>query len=328
MSNIVSPAASTNAKRKVTITCLTANGRPVKRRASRACHRCRSRKVRCDVVESGTPCTNCRLDEVECVVSGSKRRKKPRADGDLANQSPLSSSEELEERPGFPSYEDIDVQDALDGLLTTAPQQPLAFETSRHVPHMICRSENPVVTMSTDSVLDQTQGHRLTKDERVGRMSSISQPSPTLTSPMSVASMPPTRLTTPIRLPRYVRPLPARIMAEDIEYLASKGALAVPETQLRNELLRAYVQYVHPFMPLLDLKEFLWPLEKNDGSAHVSLLLFQAVMFAATAFVDMRFLNTQGFDNRKSARKLFFQRARVSSVIVHDPQRLTRLASV
>jgi hypothetical protein len=164
-------------------------------------------------------------------------------------------------------------------------------------------------------VPDQTQGHRLTKDERVGRMSSISQTSPTLTSPMSVVSMPQTRLTTPPRLPRYIRPLPARIMTEDMEYLASKGALTVPETRLRNELLRTYVQYVHPFMPLLDLKEFLWPLEKNDGSAHVSLLLVQAVMFAATAFVDMRFLNMQGFDNRKGARKLFFQRARVSSVM-------------
>ena len=50
-------------------------GRPVKRRASRACQCCRTRKVRCNVVEHGAPCTNCRLDEVECIVTESKRRK-------------------------------------------------------------------------------------------------------------------------------------------------------------------------------------------------------------------------------------------------------------
>lgn len=50
-------------------------GKSVKRRASKACQCCRARKVRCNVVEHGAPCTNCRLDEVECVVSESKRKK-------------------------------------------------------------------------------------------------------------------------------------------------------------------------------------------------------------------------------------------------------------
>lgn len=47
----------------------------VKRRASKACQCCRARKVRCNVVEHGAPCTNCRLDQVECIVSESKRKK-------------------------------------------------------------------------------------------------------------------------------------------------------------------------------------------------------------------------------------------------------------
>jgi hypothetical protein len=47
----------------------------VKRRAAKACQCCRARKVRCNVVEHGAPCTNCRLDEVECIVSESKRKK-------------------------------------------------------------------------------------------------------------------------------------------------------------------------------------------------------------------------------------------------------------
>jgi hypothetical protein len=45
----------------------------VRRRASRACLSCRSRKVRCDVTSEGTPCTNCRLDNVACRLTPSSR---------------------------------------------------------------------------------------------------------------------------------------------------------------------------------------------------------------------------------------------------------------
>lgn len=62
-------------KRKASTAGLSGHSRPVKRRASKACCCCRARKVRCDVVENGSPCTNCRLDQVECVVTESKRRK-------------------------------------------------------------------------------------------------------------------------------------------------------------------------------------------------------------------------------------------------------------
>lgn len=66
----------TQGKRKASATGLSSvTARPVKRRASKACCCCRARKVRCDVVENGSPCTNCRLDQVECVVTESKRRK-------------------------------------------------------------------------------------------------------------------------------------------------------------------------------------------------------------------------------------------------------------
>jgi hypothetical protein len=62
-------------KRKADASNTTASNRPVKRRASKACQCCRARKVRCNVVEHGAPCTNCRLDEVPCIVTESRRRK-------------------------------------------------------------------------------------------------------------------------------------------------------------------------------------------------------------------------------------------------------------
>jgi hypothetical protein len=87
----------------------------------------------------------------------------------------------------------------------------------------------------------------------------------------------------------------------------------VPRGTLRSEMLRAYVEFVHPYMPLLDLHDFLTVIDKQDGSnGKVSLILFQAVMFAGSAFVDMQHLRNAGYATRKEARKDFFQKTRVS----------------
>lgn len=69
--------AQQQAKRKASAAGMDnhGTGRSVKRRASKACQCCRARKVRCNVTEHGAPCTNCRLDEVECIVSESRRKK-------------------------------------------------------------------------------------------------------------------------------------------------------------------------------------------------------------------------------------------------------------
>lgn len=114
-------------------------------------------------------------------------------------------------------------------------------------------------------------------------------------------------------LPPYMKPLPPRMTADDIQYLWRKGALSIPDTIFRNALLQAYIEFVHPYMPLIELHDFLRIVDKNDGeNGKISLVLFQAVMFAGTAFVDMAFLEAAGYTTRKSARKAFYQKARVS----------------
>lgn len=115
------------------------------------------------------------------------------------------------------------------------------------------------------------------------------------------------------QLPRFIKPLPAKIGPEEISYLEKKGALTIPKGTLRSEMLRAYVEFVHPYMPLLDLHDFLTVIDRSDGSkGKVSLILFQAVMFAGSAFVDMSHLRSAGYATRKEARKDFFQKTRVS----------------
>lgn len=111
--------------------------------------------------------------------------------------------------------------------------------------------------------------------------------------------------------PRFLRPLPSRIAPEDLEFLRFRGALSVPEIGLRNELLRCYIQWVHGFLPVLSLQEFLLCIAENDPNGNISVLLFQAVMFVATAFVDLKHLQAAGYASRKSARSAFYTRLRV-----------------
>ncbi len=66
---------------------------------------------------------------------------------------------------------------------------------------------------------------------------------------------------------------------------------------------------VYSSLPVLDLHSFLEAVAKNDPDANISLLLFQAVMFAGTAFVDLRHLQAAGFKTRKKLARL--------SLIIH-----------
>lgn len=111
--------------------------------------------------------------------------------------------------------------------------------------------------------------------------------------------------------PRFLKPLPDCIAPEDVEFLRFRGALSIPESGLRNELLRSYIQWVHSFMPVLNLQELLRCVAENDPNGNVSVLLFQAIMFVGTAFVDLQHLLDAGYATRKDARSAFFTRLRV-----------------
>lgn len=177
---------------------------------------------------------------------------------------------------------------------------------------------------------DQTQVHRLTPEERTRRFSILKSRGIPVQDPAALTSpfFPPFTLQNDVVLPKYVTAIPDRIVAEDIEYMQRKGAFLIPETTLRNELLRCYVQHVHPYMPLLELQDFLAAIQKNDGSSMVSLLLFQAVMFTATAYIDMRYLTAQGYESRKAARKAFFQRCKLLYDFDYEIDRVTVVQSV
>ncbi|KAK7215967.1 hypothetical protein V2G26_003970 [Clonostachys chloroleuca] len=91
-------------------------------------------------------------------------------------------------------------------------------------------------------------------------------------------------------LPPYIKPLPSHIGPRDLFYLADKDALTIPDDELRGELLRVYVR------------------ERNVR-------------------VD-NYLQARGYSNRKSARKIFFNRVRLLYGLDCEQDRLTVLQSL
>ncbi|RPB20849.1 hypothetical protein L211DRAFT_870407 [Terfezia boudieri ATCC MYA-4762] len=306
-SSLETPAASAAGVKRSATTAGNAQStsfRAVKRRASKACQCCRARKVRCNVVEHGAPCTNCRLDEVECIITESKRRKK--FWGAKIDQQ-KDSNGEGQARNQAGGQDSI----AMGGTLSTSPEV-LTSDNER----LDCGSYDP------HFLYQQAQSH-LGEERPSYATSGASIPSLSYSStPASSASSFP-HVPHRSRAPHFIKPTPARIPIEDLEFLAKKGALQLPEENLRNELLKAHFKFVHPFMPLLDRKEFMEITMGLDNSGRkIGLLLFQAVMFTGSAFIDLDLLRAAGYPTRKAARKDFYTKARLLYDFDHEPDRM------
>ncbi|KAK3696544.1 hypothetical protein LTR37_017886 [Vermiconidia calcicola] len=129
-------------------------------------------------------------------------------------------------------------------------------------------------------------------------------------------------------LPAYIKPVPSRFGQEEIMFLEKKGALTIPPITLRDALLREYAEFVHPYMPLLNFQEIVEIVDRNDCSQSVSLLLFQAMMFAGVATVDMRYLKSAGYASRRDARREFFQKTRLLYDFDYEVDRISLIQSL
>ncbi|KJZ74230.1 Cutinase transcription factor 1 beta [Hirsutella minnesotensis 3608] len=328
-----------------------------KRRAARACVSCRARKVRCDVVE-GAPCGNCRWDNVECIVQESRRRKKnlvtasattsgaaeaqqqlrcratssstvanttanlnPSTTGCSENNGRGSSSSSIS---SVSSVASNNVRRSSNGgPALSAANATTAGDSNGHVPHMIYQRtvgyrpdqgllSRPAAADNTTASPQFPWNPSLNNHADLFDAGRTAQFLSSLELPDAGA-----------QLPAFVRPLPSKVAPEDVRYLYTKGALTLPGLALQNALLQAYVEYVYPYMPLMDLHDFLGVISRRDGvNGQTSLFLYQAVMFSATAFVEMKYLREAGYASRKAARKAFFQKTRLLYDFDYESDRL------
>ena len=280
-------------------------GRVVKHRASLACQSCRTRKVRCDVLANGSRCTNCRLDRLECIVLPSRRGKTNRT----RTSSVAQTTQPATSQPKDPTINtEIEVRRNESWVAPNGGAGP--------VPACVTFDEDgDNVDSSRQSVIDEPT-RTDTEHARSGSYAALvtpeSRPDAFLTPEARTDALqqhqnPAERAA----LPAFIAPLSSRILNEDLEYLIHKGALTVPEPDLQLEILRAYMSSVHPFMPMLDYRSFIHALLNNQGDRRISLLLFQAVMFAGLHSLELPVLHRLGFESAKQARKVFFNRARL-----------------
>lgn len=268
-------------------------GRIVKHRASKACKSCRTRKVRCDVSAKGSRCTNCELDDLECVVLPSRRGQSHRT----SRRDPAATTKLPPTR-------------ALVGKRTskTGRINPIgAFDARRASPMAEDRSQVPAV-VTFDEEGDNEQEPHVPASATDHASAETFEPPLTPETGMN----PPPQQHSPAStwsLPSFLAPIPAHLLPEDLEFLRRKGALAIPEPDLRIEILRAYLFSVHPFMPMLDVRSVAGAVLAEDGQ--VSLLLFQAVMFAGLHSLQHTVVERLGFQSPKQAREVFFDRVRL-----------------
>ncbi|KAI3339916.1 fungal-specific transcription factor domain-containing protein [Ustulina deusta] len=332
-------------KRSATTTEPNGTAKVTKRRAARACVSCRARKVRCDVVE-GAPCGNCRWDGVECVVQESRRRKKG-----LFN---TNSTSHIAHNCA-PHHQHAETH-LLKAKTTPSPIAIASAASAQPLHHPTELSQNSALNIAANKLgvsgHDRAEVHapplqcqrpnlisslQLENNQSSRYASIFPQPPPRQNNPSSgadadagVEAVKTAQLLKPLDKSDvlsqeygFLRPLPPKLAPEDVDYLRAKGALSVPNFALQKALLCAYAEYVHPYMPLLDLHSFLSIVDAQDGSrGQTSLFLYQAVMFCATAFVSNTALKEAGYASRKVARRAFFSKARLLYDFDYENDRL------
>ncbi|KAK3360012.1 N-terminal binuclear Zn cluster-containing protein [Lasiosphaeria hispida] len=294
-----------------------------KRRAARACVTCRARKVRCDVVE-GSPCGNCRWDGVDCEVQESRRRKKniytkPVGAGigpeayhtnsiGLGGNPPVSITSAAE----FTRTTPYNFNDPLGlGLANQIGGRPLSHPP--YQPAAPAFGEAAILTAGGGGINQWYMPMPMLAGENQETNPFFSNPAPPPNARKRLRSI----------LPPFIHDASPNFDADFTDVLLRKGALILPSDQLQSALLRSYVEFVHPYMPLLELNDFLDAInDKTGSSGRVNLILYQAVMFAGSSFVEERYLTEAGFENRRVARKALFLKAKLLYELDFDSGRL------
>ncbi|KAF4466095.1 cutinase transcription factor 1 beta [Fusarium albosuccineum] len=284
-------------------------GRPPKDRAALACLPCRARKVRCNVVVQH-PCTNCRSFSTECKIKAKRRLKhesRRRHPGQKVRSSPESFRQVQNEIITTRATEEIRPSPAI--LMDHFPQlevQPMHEGENQEQHNILDNLYWPDSTLEfellDEELLFLTEG-------LTGKM--VSGPDVIVNAPSEFS---PTRDSF-IQLPHFLQPLPASMSSEDIIYLRLKGALTIPDYELCNSSLQAFSDYIFPFMPILDI-HILQERFRTDAlfaspSGSISLLVFQAIVFATIPFIETGLLLKAGYASPREARMIHYKRTRV-----------------
>lgn len=284
-----------------------------RKRGRVACDSCHSRKVRCDFTSSDMPCTNCRLDKQKCFAWKPRRKHQNR----LAGKAPTPGTNQVttvtETVPQSPL--DVYLQHVFDFSVPSHIDFPLPTSPPPHGASVLLGDEGSIRGLfhqdPPSERIIECPAHR-------GNVSSggSSPPLPVPSMLGETASESSQRISDQSVVFSYydfleLQALP-KLLSADVKYLESKGCFRVPSDSYLDDFMQVYFLHVHPCMPILNEGEF-WNLygQKDNilGASKVSLLVLQAMLFAASALVPLRTLRACGFRDSHEARERLHQRA-------------------
>lgn len=278
----------------------TSATRIIKHRSSKACQSCRTRKVRCDIVLRKDKCTNCCLDNLDCVQPGPRRRrgtgrgsKKPRAPN--------------------PTEPEITVSDSCSPVHDARSVLPDPVQTSKDTldPATILQ-EQSLQTVNTEDGQPIPDSNEDLFPDFTGDLHRQQAPS----FSVQPTSDTPNFNDTPFQnlqklLPAWAAPICSQRTHLYADFLHTQGAFKIPPPRLLRALLTRYAECVYPQLPVVDIHHVLQAVATDGTEGRVSFVLLLSMLLAASPFVDAQYLSEAGYQNRMALRRELAERVRL-----------------
>ncbi|KAL3428969.1 fungal-specific transcription factor domain-containing protein [Aspergillus tetrazonus] len=296
-------------------------------RAAKACRRCSQRKIKCDAVQNGLPCSRCRMDNTDdCMLILSRRGTYDRnAARDLrlkhrvsANPAPPRSQQA---RANVDTAATTSCNEAGNAqpppeppidLLLNASLSPVHSETS---PVSVAASSTGSTGRSISAMFEDFLNWRdKNGDERLGLIL-LGEPSPLTFALEELPHGLHSQLhdaTSQIRNSTNLEVIqkdihPAHLDAADIAYLETKGVFTPPSDKTLDDLFDAYLTHFHPLYSIVNKLE----LAKVHRERKLPWILLHAVCFIGATFCEPYIIHSARFSSRIDARRHFYQKAKL-----------------
>ncbi|OAG45470.1 hypothetical protein AYO21_00104 [Fonsecaea monophora] len=292
-------------------TAAASDGWPVKkRRAPIACTACHARKVRCNVVLVGQPCSNCQQDQTQCALHvsarGKHKRRRLNKNSHLHTVTPpsLSSSGPTADAQTQPPAT-TDFADSNPSV--TPPSQPPSRD----------EYESQANVEAYRNIVDAVETNGAKVPLYVGELQSLRFIFH-VARDKSIASK-----------AHYLVPQPKRRQLSPEEYacLQAKGAFSTESDDLRNELLGLFFDYVYPILPIIDPYDFRRRYEAG-GIQSISPLLLQSMFLAASNFISTDGLKRSGWPSLMHMKRRFYERAKALYDFDYETDKICLIQSV
>lgn len=300
-------------------------------RAAKACKRCNQRKVKCDAMKNGLPCSRCRMDNHDdCALVLSRRgnydRKMSSRQVRLRRNSPPSArgshpvplnSEFYENDEGVDEQNSTNTPISCQGINSPfSPASPLQVFPNAPAEHLEPASNAGSASPKNQSLVTQFEGFlnkRTGSSCRQYGLIFLGEVSP-LT--FALEELPQTSSPQLYDASEHIRDSsnleviqqgihPPHLDGADIAFLKAKGCFELPSEPTLNDLVEAYLTRFHPHYSIMNKRE----VESCQRERKLPWILIHAICFIGATFCDPPVIHQSKYASRVEARQEFYDKA-------------------